>query len=848
MKIKNIFFTNIFLLAQCCYLFSYENLYDRSNKDNTPHIEMHVNHNTQSSHNWRLSANITTIPDYADARTPIHYSVLNQASPYLKHYFSNVVAPLIYSSAIADCYWALPGYAFPHGLRHCLYVLPQLIQSDTALIPSLIDRLETYCTRIESVLFKGDDHNFCETLPHKDQVVLIYAYADFLKEFYPTIAQNVYDNLAQKNPLMRQVKSEINWKYYDGRNVESSVRDKDLRDAASVQSNLGVVYKALHDGDFEKACAIGRESVATVVSGRLFGKTTKTTSVFQRYPALQQKVQQASDTHKAKIEQERIIKERDVQKKAAAVQSECSDHVLQKSHLDTFQKRCDAATRQTLNSQFFKKIHNTTALQATCINLEHLTSDQKGILCEGGHLQHHLVDEAITVVDVIVSGDLITNMNDAVIDLANASLSLNKDGDVVMASRTLDVCWALIDFAKDAAHYTYSALSTHVPLVAKGICDGACESLHGAVHAVCHPVEAAQDVVHSFVVAGYCLGKLAYTGCMLDAATDLLETDPKSYAQMIQPYAIESQTLVAIYEYAKKDNVTEDVARVGTKMAVDMMLLHGVTKVVSAIAAESLPTFLSCMRKGGESAEVAVTAEGVPVRCADEVACLMEKMEKAGAGIQSEVAKVETTIESVSPAVKKYGKQGSPYQRISKSTQDARPIERLKGKDLLGIDNIVMSGYGPLPESISLSNYKHYLQPELRITSKGKIKPSGWHHDPGRRIETIKRINGHKIEIENYQKHASGIYKFDWGVEGMKYKKPSTFFPQVWSREIVQQKIIEAYKYARKYKVVPIFQADTGNFLLHGFTSEYIKIEMIINAKGQLITVYPVFPKQKKKL
>jgi hypothetical protein len=641
MKINNIFLLNIFLLMQCCFLFSHESSRDSSSKDNTPHIEMHVNHNTHLPNNWRFSANIITIPDYADARISIHYSILYQASSQLKNYFSNVVTPLMYHSAIADRYWALPGYVFPHGLRHCLHVLPQLIQSDAALIPSLTDRLETYCTRIESVLFKGDDRNFCETFSHKDQVALIHAYADFLKEFYPTIAQNLYDGFAQKNPLMQEVRPEINWKYYDGCNIESSVRDKDLRNAASVHSNLGVVYRALHDGDFEKACAVGRESVATVVSGRLFGKTTKTTSVFQRYPALQQKVEGANSAHQAKIEQERITKEKDVQQKAAAVQSECSDHILQKSHFDTLQKRYDAATRQTLNSQFFKKIHNIVPLQADYFDKEHLTSDQKGILCEGGYLQHHLVDEVITVVDVVASGDLITNMNDAVIDLANASLSLNRDGDVVMASRTLDACWALIDFAKDAAHYTYSALSTHVPLVAKGICDGACESLHGAVHAVCHLVEAAQDVVHSFVVAGYCLGKLAYADCVLDAATDLLETDPKSYAQMIQQYAIEPDTLVAIYEYAKKDNVTEDIARVGTKMAVDMMLLHGITKAVSAIAAESLPTFLNCMRKGGESAEVAVTAEGVPVRCADEVACLMEKMES----ISNDISKVNVVSE-----------------------------------------------------------------------------------------------------------------------------------------------------------------------------------------------------------
>ena len=71
------------------------------------------------------------------------------------------------------------------------------------------------------------------------------------------------------------------------------------------------------------------------------------------------------------------------------------------------------------------------------MHTEHLTPDQKGILLEGNHLQHHLVDETITVVDVLTSGDLVESMQDAVIDLANASLTLNKTGDVIMAHARL---------------------------------------------------------------------------------------------------------------------------------------------------------------------------------------------------------------------------------------------------------------------------------------------------------------------------------------------------------------------------------------------------------------------------
>ena len=71
------------------------------------------------------------------------------------------------------------------------------------------------------------------------------------------------------------------------------------------------------------------------------------------------------------------------------------------------------------------------------------------------------------------------------------------------------------------------------------------------------------------------MGKIAYVGCVLDAAYDVLETDSKHYEQIIQQYAIDSHALIAVYEHAKENISTEDIARVGTKVVVDMMLLHG---------------------------------------------------------------------------------------------------------------------------------------------------------------------------------------------------------------------------------------------------------------------------------
>lgn len=632
---------------QCCLVFSYEFSCDEKNKNNLLQTEMHINGqcDTSPKNSWHFSTQVRDVPNDSNMHRA-NYSIIAHGSPELQHYFHEQVRPLIYNATVKNYCCVIPGYVSPDGLRGCINQKSQFAGADVVLISNLKARLETYCNRIEDIVLSGKNYAFCDTLCQAKQTALVKIYADFLKEFYASAAPHMFYNHSKNNSLMQRVMPTVNWGYYDGSIVKHNSKRLEKQRAASINGNLGVLYKALHEGNFVKAYNIGREQVTTVV-----GKRTEQTSVFEKYPALEQKIEDAYKVHQLKIERDRIV----MQQQAVIVQTECSNHVLQKLHLDVLQQRYDVATRTILNSESAQYIHKVTPLQANCFDTDHLTSDQKGILLEGNQLQHHLVDEAITVVDTVVCGDFNEKVEGAVLGFANTSMSLNKDGDVVMAARTLDACWALVAFAKDAAQYTYSALSTHVPLIAKGSCDGICESLHGAVHMVCHPVKAAQDVVNSFVVAGYCLGKLAYTSCVLEAATDLLETNFKQYEQIIEHYGIDPGALVAVYKHVKENITTEDVTRVGTKAVVDMMLLHGITKAVSAIAQESLPAFVSCMRKGGESAEVTITAEGVPVRCTEEVASLMNNIEKAGAEVAIEAVEaglIQQSFDEVNHIIK----------------------------------------------------------------------------------------------------------------------------------------------------------------------------------------------------
>ena len=628
---------------QCFSLFSYEFSYDDNNHHNA-HVEMHGNYqmDTQPSNNWHFSAHVIARPDYSVMHSTRYSVIAQQATPALKSYFTTVVAPLIYNATINNHYAAIPGYTCAHGLRDCIKGLLQFSRSDPALIPNLTKRLETYCTQIESIIFGGKNHEFCDTISDKNQIKLIKLYANFLQEFYGKRACYIFEKQSKNSPLMQQVMPSVKWGCYEISDTKCSIKKIKKQYAASVNGNLGLVYKALHAGNSTQAYTIGRQQVKTVVR-----RKETVTSVFERYPALQKKVELLYFADKAKAKQESIAKQAKIQQDAAIMEAYYEaqdDEQLFQRHPELLESRYDAATTQYYNSQFFKTLHKVLERQADYIDIQHLTSDQKGILFEGGHLQHHLIDEAISVVDVVISGDLTEKVQDAVLDLANTSILLNKEGDVLMASNTLDVCWAFLDYAHDAARDTYATLSPHLPPTVKGMCDGVYESLHGAVHTVCHPVQAVQDTVESFATLGYCLGKVAYTSCALEAACDMLESDPKRYEDTIAQYAIDPAAFSMMYEHIKENISLEGIARVGTKTVVDMMLLHGATKVVSAIAKECWVKLISCMGKGEQSAEVVLTAENIPVKCTEEIASLMENTEKVSGGAKATSVKCPEDI------------------------------------------------------------------------------------------------------------------------------------------------------------------------------------------------------------
>jgi hypothetical protein len=281
-------------------------------------------------------------------------------------------------------------------------------------------------------------------------------------------------------------------------------------------------------------------------------------------------------------------------------------------------------------------------------------------------LHHQLVDEAISVVDTSTSINLNEKIQDTVIDFANASLISAQDGDLVTASRALDACWALIDFGQCVGRHAHSFLK---PIVT-GMAQGVGESLHDAAYAVRHPIITAQHMANSFATVGYCLGKVTYTIAECSAACDMIELYPEYAEQIMQECSPDPAIYLALYEQAKNSSA-QDIAHIGTKTVVDMMLLHGATKIISAVAQKSLSAFLSCIRKGAQSVDAAITAEGVPVRCAEEISSLVNNAEQVG-GASEVAAKAALEIAKEAPELLR----GFEILKYDSSIGDLKKLEQ----------------------------------------------------------------------------------------------------------------------------------------------------------------------------
>lgn len=145
-----------------------------------------------------------------------------------------------------------------------------------------------------------------------------------------------------------------------------------------------------------------------------------------------------------------------------------------------------------------------------------------------------------------------------------------------------------------------------------------------------------------------------------------------------------------------------------------------------------------------------------------------------------------------------------------------------------------------LPEAINANpkpiviNYEHITTPELTIKcSKGEISAAGFHHDYMGAIE-----KSGLIEIKDKVMLPNGCYKFNWKTQSTDWK-PSTLFPQDWTKAQTIEKIYESLGRTQE-----IEYRGSGRYSHLGETSEGIVVLTIIEIESsvaKIISSYPVY-------
>ena len=246
----------------------------------------------------------------------------------------------------------------------------------------------------------------------------------------------------------------------------------------------------------------------------------------------------------------------------------------------------------------------------------------------GGHLQYHLIDEAISTINQMDTQDLSRNLKEAIVDFANAAISAAKDGDVITASRALDACGAILIFNKAAVHYVYQSLGTNPPAIGMMLENIDKLSLDRISLRSQTDVET-RDLIHSFIEIAYFLGKLAYTIAEHKAVYDLIEMDLEDAENVLKKYLIDTSLFFELYEHGVKYGIIFRKNNEGaqTKDKEYLRLLSGITKFLSVISKENLPLFLNCVDKAIIWHAVEKNSKSFIAICSIEYISLMHNIE-----------------------------------------------------------------------------------------------------------------------------------------------------------------------------------------------------------------------------
>ncbi len=282
------------------------------------------------------------------------------------------------------------------------------------------------------------------------------------------------------------------------------------------------------------------------------------------------------------------------------------------------------------NKRFEKFIQNDLSVQAIyskkyCVTWaarQYLFSHDIDIAlfesCEGNSLQHAIHHEFITLTDttahlLIERGNLteIKNLTTVIGNFIEAGTAFNHIGEVTKAVKLAEVGWAILDCIQAAG-------------------EGIVEGLYSVGYTITHPVETIENFSSVVMNCGYYCGlALKEIDVVADA---LINGDFEAAHNRYSLWSEHFKNIAQVFSDQCQDLAVRDVIKTLTRCAIES---YATTRVINGFgslfkhAHHSALHIAKKINNGMQESSLLISAEGIPVRIAQETLTQVKKLPRA---------------------------------------------------------------------------------------------------------------------------------------------------------------------------------------------------------------------------
>lgn len=295
----------------------------------------------------------------------------------------------------------------------------------------------------------------------------------------------------------------------------------------------------------------------------------------------------------------------------------------------------------------------------------------------GTYIQSYLHKECLSIFEILAQGQLVHPLYElptvcsAIADLGWAALSYNSLGKVRRASQLVQSCLMLLDCTKVIAHKSIAALSV-IGDAAYHIGCGAQQGVDNVVAVFCDPIQFLSNCAQAIKITTEGMLHAQAIGSQFSAATQIAISDPDKCVKRIEAIKKQIEPIMRSID-SGLNRIAQmpagKVLEVGTTAVVEGMIWGAVGKLCRCTL-KTIPVITQAIHDGVAIGEIAITAEGIPVRIA--VPKVVECME--GTQKISNMTAQAKTISEINPT--KIWSRSQSFTELNKKIEKLKQITR----------------------------------------------------------------------------------------------------------------------------------------------------------------------------